>query len=207
MAEFFAKSLSIYGRLWGCSGGGGECWGRDVSLSAILHHRHPLTPAEACTTWWSDLLKKLWVKRYNLFGGHIHTSCLGPLVPLIWISGDASSWFQSQSGFCLIRFFAEVNVTYMPWNPPLVLHIANFLMENQLRIQKLRRGGPSNMKYKPLSMAAIFFFAYFLQAGGGAWPPCPPLPGSATVNIVGWPLTTITQRHYLPMHSPSQEVL
>ena len=29
---------------------------------------------------------------------------LGPLVPLFWISGDVSSVFQSQSGFCLIHF-------------------------------------------------------------------------------------------------------
>ena len=29
----------------------------------------------------------------------------GLLVPLFWISGDVSSGFQSQSGFCLIRFF------------------------------------------------------------------------------------------------------
>ena len=36
---------------------------------------------------------------------------LGPLVPLFWISGDISSGFQSQSGFCLIFFFffAEAN--------------------------------------------------------------------------------------------------
>ena len=37
-------------------------------------------------------------------------SFLGPLVPLFCISGDVSSEFQSQSGFCLIRFFAEANV-------------------------------------------------------------------------------------------------
>ena len=37
---------------------------------------------------------------------------LGPLVPLFWISGDISSGFQSQSGFCLIRYFCggECNV-------------------------------------------------------------------------------------------------
>ena len=37
---------------------------------------------------------------------------LGPLVPLFWISGDVSSGFQSQSGFCLIRYFrrGECNV-------------------------------------------------------------------------------------------------
>ena len=32
---------------------------------------------------------------------------LGPLVPLFWISGDVSSGFQSQSGFCLIRYFCR----------------------------------------------------------------------------------------------------
>ena len=37
---------------------------------------------------------------------------LGPLVLLFWISGDVSSGFQSQSGFCLIRYFCrgECNV-------------------------------------------------------------------------------------------------
>ena len=37
---------------------------------------------------------------------------LGPLVPLFWISGDVSSGFQSQSEFCLIRYFCrgECNV-------------------------------------------------------------------------------------------------
>ena len=29
----------------------------------------------------------------------------GPLVPLFWISGNVSSGFQSQSGFCLIHYF------------------------------------------------------------------------------------------------------
>ena len=38
------------------------------------------------------------------FGGHIHVSYFGPLVPLFWISGDISSGFQSQSGFCFICF-------------------------------------------------------------------------------------------------------
>ena len=31
-----------------------------------------------------------------------HVLFWGPLVPLFWISGDVSSGFQSQSGFCLI---------------------------------------------------------------------------------------------------------
>ena len=39
----------------------------------------------------------------KVFGGHI--SFFGPLVLLFWISGDVSSGFQSQSGFCLIRVF------------------------------------------------------------------------------------------------------
>ena len=39
-------------------------------------------------------------------------SFLGSLVPLFWISGDVSSGFQSQSGFCIIHFFCrgECNV-------------------------------------------------------------------------------------------------
>ena len=39
-------------------------------------------------------------------------SFLGPLVTLFWISGDVSSGFQSQSGFCLICYFCrgECNV-------------------------------------------------------------------------------------------------
>ena len=39
-------------------------------------------------------------------------SFFGPLVLLFWISDDVSSGFQSQSGFCLIRYFCggECNV-------------------------------------------------------------------------------------------------
>ena len=48
---------------------------------------------------------------------------LGPLVPLFWISGDVSSGFQSQSGFCLINFFAEANVMYTFRDSSLVLHV------------------------------------------------------------------------------------
>ena len=52
---------------------------------------------------------------------------LGPLVPLFWISGDVFSVFQSQSGFYFIHI-AEVNIICVPWDPPLVLHIADLLM-------------------------------------------------------------------------------
>ena len=37
----------------------------------------------------------------------------GPVVRLFWISGDVSSGFQSQSGFCLICI-AEANVMHIP---------------------------------------------------------------------------------------------
>ena len=47
----------------------------------------------------------------------------GALVPLFWISGEVSSGVQSRSGFCLICFFAESNVMYIPQDPPLVLHM------------------------------------------------------------------------------------
>ena len=51
---------------------------------------------------------------YSFFLKFLADTCpfLGPLVPLFWISGDVSSGFQSQSGFCLIRYFCggECNV-------------------------------------------------------------------------------------------------
>ena len=48
---------------------------------------------------------------------------LGPLVPLFWISGDVSSGFQRQSGFCLIRI-AEANVMYK--TVEISLHFCNY---------------------------------------------------------------------------------
>ena len=44
------------------------------------------------------------------FGGHM--SFFGATGTPVWISGDVSSGFQSQSGFCLIRYFCggEYNV-------------------------------------------------------------------------------------------------
>ena len=71
------------------------------------------------TTYIQTFLKFFW-------SGIFPCPILGPLVPLFWISGDISSGFQSQSGFCLIRI-AEANVMYIPWDPPLVLHVANLL--------------------------------------------------------------------------------
>ena len=52
----------------------------------------------------------------NFFQKFLADTCpfLGPLVPLFWISGDISYGFQSQSGFCLIRFCGgECNVHSM----------------------------------------------------------------------------------------------
>ena len=49
-----------------------------------------------------------------------HTHVLGPLVPLFWISGDVSS-----GG--LLYSHMKANIMYIPWDPPLVLHIANLL--------------------------------------------------------------------------------
>ena len=50
---------------------------------------------------------------FKVFGGHTCPFFWGPLIPLFWISGDFSSGFQNQSGFCLIRI-AEANVMYIP---------------------------------------------------------------------------------------------
>ena len=68
------------------------------------------------------LLKKvLWADTFT-------SPILGPL-PLFWISGDVSFRFQIQSGICL-NCIAEANIIYIPWDPPLVLHIANLLTVN-----------------------------------------------------------------------------
>ena len=48
----------------------------------------------------------IWKELFFQCFGWTHTRpILGPPVPLFLISGDVSSDFQSQSGFCLIRFF------------------------------------------------------------------------------------------------------
>ena len=53
------------------------------------------------------LLPKFCDSNFFFFLKFLVVTCpfLGPLVPLFWISGDVSSGFQSQSGFCLIRYF------------------------------------------------------------------------------------------------------
>ena len=54
-------------------------------------------------------MAKIWIFFFFFFFflKYLADTCpfLGPLVPLFWISGDVSSGFQSQSGFCLIRYF------------------------------------------------------------------------------------------------------
>ena len=61
-------------------------WNERTSIRLVPGHRSKVL----------FFLKSFW-RTYVLF--------LGPLVPLFWISGDVSSGFQSQSGFCLIRYF------------------------------------------------------------------------------------------------------
>ena len=52
----------------------------------------------------------------------------GALVPLFgFLVMSLSSGFHRQSGFCLIRFFAEASVMYITQDPPLVLHILTSL--------------------------------------------------------------------------------
>ena len=58
------------------------------------------------------------IGRHVLFGGHWY--------PKFWISGDVSS-NVSKSEWVLPNalFFAEANVMYILWDPPLVLHMPN----------------------------------------------------------------------------------
>ena len=73
-------------------------------------------------TWWG-------LDKCDMGCVHIHMSYFLPLVPLFWISSDVSSGFQSQSGFTLICI-VEGNVLCIPWDPPLVLHIADILTDS-----------------------------------------------------------------------------
>ena len=44
---------------------------------------------------------------------------VGPLIPLLWTSGDVSSGFQSQGGQPYLCF-VEAYMLYVPWSSPLV---------------------------------------------------------------------------------------
>ena len=74
---------------------------------------------------------------FKVFGGHM-CPILGTLVPLFWISGDISSGFQSQSGFCIICLFCgdECNV-HSPRSPsgatPADLLMAGITVSHQQR--------------------------------------------------------------------------
>ena len=59
---------------------------------------------------------------FKKFLADTHVLFWGPLVPLFWISGDISSGFHSQNGFCLICI-VEANVMYIPQDPPLMLNL------------------------------------------------------------------------------------
>ena len=97
-----------------------------IKVKVVIWHRFPkcmflilVSGIRLSTFFLRHFLKSFW---------RTHVLFWGPLVPLFWISGDVSSGFQSQSGFCFIRFFVEVNVMYIPGDPPLVLHIAHLLV-------------------------------------------------------------------------------
>ena len=94
-----------------CGGGGG-------GVSGKVHYEHILATSAryAINIGIAFLFLKFLADRCPFWG---------PLVPLFWISGDVSSRFQSQSGFCLICFSA--NVIYIPWDSPLVLHMPTSL--------------------------------------------------------------------------------
>ena len=64
---------------------------------------------------------------FNSSGGLLHTSYFEATDTLFLFSGDVSSDFQSQSGFCCILIM-EANVMYVPSDPPLVLHLLTCIM-------------------------------------------------------------------------------
>ena len=78
-------------------------------LSTVFHQIQTILATNPFNDFLETFLKKFLEDTHVLFlgGGG------GALVPLFWISGDVSSGFQSQSGFCLIRI-VEANVMYIP---------------------------------------------------------------------------------------------
>ena len=80
------------------------------------------------------MVRNLWHRVFLLLfffkiilGGHIHMSYFGatdtPVLDFWWYL----LWVSKARVGCLICI-AEANVMYVPWDPPLVLHIADLLM-------------------------------------------------------------------------------
>ena len=86
---------------------------------------------------------------------------LGPLVPLFWISGDVFSGFQRQN-----PRIVEVNVMYISWDPPLVLHIADLLIDS---IARHRPGSYLAQGY--YCVAAVINRSWVLRANHSATHP------------------------------------
>ena len=108
-------------------------------------------------------------------------SFLGPLVPLFWISGDVSSGFQSQSGFCLIHYFCggKCNV-----HSPITFYLdLQSFMQSHQTVKSLNF---NQTTYHP-SLSSNFFFCppSSLVLGACLQEPCPVLRSS------GWTGPTI----------------
>ena len=76
----------------------------------------------------SDMIFFSFFKKY-FWLTHTHTSpVLEPLVPCFGFLETSPLGFKARVG-CLI-WVVEANIMYIPWDPPLVLHIANLLTES-----------------------------------------------------------------------------
>ena len=81
-------------------------------------HLSLLRNASCHVLFWSIFFK-------SIFGGHIHMSYFEATdTPFLFLVTSPLG-FKARVG-CLIRI-AEPNIMYVPWDPPLVLHIANLL--------------------------------------------------------------------------------
>ena len=81
---------------------------------------------------WYGLCRDRYASYWNTFlcFSFLLDTCpfVGPLIPLFWSSGDVSSGFQSQNGFCLNRTLAEPYVIYISLDSPLVQHLCRCIM-------------------------------------------------------------------------------
>ena len=108
---------------------------------------------------------------------------VGPLIPLFWTSGDVSSGFQSQSGFCLIRTCRGVRnirslrftsgATHLPvYNASIAAsHLPHVHVSAVVGCQDLNRRPPAwqsdalptRPRRHKFSWSFFFFFLFFLK--------------------------------------------
>ena len=85
--------------------------------------------------WHESLSVHVKINMHALHFWRTHVLFLGgrgtctPVLDFLW----RLLWVSKPGGFCLIHFFVEANVMYIPWDPPLLLHtLTSWQLASQL---------------------------------------------------------------------------